>query len=71
MQGLGGHSEVFGFCFLSNGASLEDFQKVGQRPMDVKTKHSFLRISNIGRDVEAKLPVDQMEIAVTMAMWAL
>lgn len=47
------------------------FQKVGQGPMAVKTKHNFLRISNIGRDVEAELPLGQMEIAVTVAMWSL
>lgn len=42
------------------------FQKVGQGPMAVRTKHNFLRISNIGRDVEAELRLGQMEIAVTV-----
>ena len=59
---------VSGFCFLSNGVSLAGFQKVGQGPMDVKTKHSFLRISNIGRDVEAEFPFGQMGIAVATAI---
>ena len=30
---LGGHSGVFGFCPLNNGASLEGFQKVGRSPV--------------------------------------
>lgn len=34
--------------------------------MAVRTKHNFLRISNIGRDMEAALPLGQMEIAVTV-----
>lgn len=60
-------SEVFGFCPVSNGVT-GGFSKGGAGSNGCgKTKHSFLRISNIVGDVEAELPFGQMEPALTTA----